>query len=117
MIDPIAYEIAETLTGYQRVPDDIAGDQFPAEINFIQDGKSVPFNGAVYQDKNGSLRLFWMPQGGNYRDEYDALVAWYEVPSMAEIEEMTLDSCALSPCEDTVEPDHPDSWLSLLGLI
>jgi len=106
-----------SMFGYEPLTDSEAGWQFPADINFQNDGKSVPFNGAIYADKNGILRLFWMPQGENYRDDYDDLVGWYDVPTLGEIEEFTFDSVALTPCEDSVEPDHPDSWLSLLGMI
>lgn len=41
----------------------------------------------------------------------------YDVPSMDEIEEWVCDSVCETPDGDTVEPDHPDSWLRLLGLI
>ena len=41
----------------------------------------------------------------------------YDVPGMAELEAMVFDSVCETPAGDTVEPDHPDSWLSLLGLI
>ena len=34
-----------------------------------------------------------------------------------DIEEWTFDSVCFTPGDDEVEPDHPDSWLSLLGLI
>jgi len=41
----------------------------------------------------------------------------YEVPSMEQIGEWVIDSVCETPEGDIVEPDHPDSWLSLLGLI
>tara|TARA_R110001583_G_scaffold42134_6_gene133978 strand:+ start:412 stop:576 length:165 start_codon:yes stop_codon:yes gene_type:complete len=41
----------------------------------------------------------------------------YGVPSIVEIEEMAFDCVCLTPDGDTVEPDHPDSWLSLLNLM
>jgi len=41
----------------------------------------------------------------------------YETPSMDELEEWVFDSVCETPDGRTVEPDHPDSWLSLLGLI
>jgi hypothetical protein len=41
----------------------------------------------------------------------------YQVPSMSEIEVWVLDSVCETPEGDCVEPDHPDSWLSLLGII
>ncbi len=103
--------------GYNPIDDNEGNQQYPAEINFVPDKVSVPFNGATYKNKKGILRIFWMPQGANYRDEYDDLVGWYDVPTMSEIEEFTFDSVCLTPAEDEVEPDHPDSWLSILGLI
>jgi len=39
------------------------------------------------------------------------------IPSMEDIEEFIFDSCCPTPAGDEVEPDHPASWLSILGLI
>ncbi len=41
----------------------------------------------------------------------------YPVPSMEQIGEWVIDSVCETPEGDCVEPDHPDSWLSLLHLI
>ncbi|MBK6744573.1 MAG: hypothetical protein IPG66_17065 [Hydrogenophilales bacterium] len=41
----------------------------------------------------------------------------YDVPSMEQIGEWIFDSVCETPEGDCVEPDHPDSWLSLLGLM
>jgi len=41
----------------------------------------------------------------------------HQVPSMSEIEVWVLDAVCETPEGDCVEPDHPDSWLSLLGII
>lgn len=41
----------------------------------------------------------------------------FDVPSMSEIEGWVVDSVCETPDGDCVEPDHPDSWLSLLGII
>ena len=41
----------------------------------------------------------------------------YPIPTMAELEEWTFDSICTTPDEDNVEPDHPHSWLSILGMI
>lgn len=41
----------------------------------------------------------------------------YETPSMDELQEWVFDSVCETPEGDEVEPDAPDSWLSLLGLI
>jgi hypothetical protein len=43
--------------------------------------------------------------------------AWHDVPSIAEMMEWTLDSVCPTPDGRTVEPDAPDSWLSLLQLV
>ena len=42
---------------------------------------------------------------------------WYDVPSVAEVMEWTLDSVCPTPDGRTMEPDAPDSWLSLLQLV
>jgi len=42
---------------------------------------------------------------------------WYAVPTTEEVEEWVFDSVCFTPEEDEVEPDHPHSWLSILGLI
>ena len=39
------------------------------------------------------------------------------LPSLEDIEEWVFDSVCLTPAEDEVEPDHPNSWLSILGMI
>jgi len=41
----------------------------------------------------------------------------YEIPDEEQLEEWVSDSICETPDGDCVEPDHPDSWLSLLGLI
>lgn len=43
--------------------------------------------------------------------------SWYEVPSIAQIMEWSFDSIVESPDGSRVEPDAPESWLSLLGLV
>ncbi|QPT38922.1 Uncharacterised protein [Oligella ureolytica] len=41
----------------------------------------------------------------------------YEVPDIQAIENWVFDSVCETPDGEMVEPDHPDSWLALLGLI
>lgn len=41
----------------------------------------------------------------------------YDVPPAEQIEWWVIDSVCETPDGDDVEPDHPDSWLSILGLI
>ncbi|MBO18819.1 hypothetical protein [Herbaspirillum sp.] len=42
---------------------------------------------------------------------------WWPVPTVGEVHAMALDSVAETPDGRTVEPDHPQSWPRLLGLI
>lgn len=41
----------------------------------------------------------------------------YTVPDMDQLEEWFFDSVCETPDGDIVEPDHPDSWLSLLHIL
>jgi hypothetical protein len=111
MLHPITQEIAESF-GYVPFSQDEASEQFQAEVNY--DGKQGerPKTGHVYRNKQGILRCYWIPKYGDKQ-----LEGWYDVPTNEEIEEQSFDSIAFTPAEDEVEPDHPDSWLSILGLI
>lgn len=42
---------------------------------------------------------------------------WWPAPTDNELQAWTLDSCCETPDGRTVEPDAPDSWLSLLRLV
>jgi hypothetical protein len=42
---------------------------------------------------------------------------WYPAPTMARVEAWVFDSVVETPDERDVEPDDPDSWLSILGMI
>jgi hypothetical protein len=42
---------------------------------------------------------------------------WWPAPTVSEMEDYCLGSTAETPDGRTVEPDHPDSWPRLLGLI
>ena len=54
-------------------------------------------------------------------DDFPETITWndeeYDVPSFEELEFMVFDSICETPDGVSVEPDHPDSWLRLLGLI
>jgi hypothetical protein len=102
---------------YSPIPDDEALQQYPAEVDFIPEPGRLPYLGAVKRNASGSLWLYWIPQGRNYRDQYDSLVGWYEVPTLEEVESWTFSDTVPTPADDDLEPDHPDSWLRLLGLI
>jgi hypothetical protein len=42
---------------------------------------------------------------------------WWPVPTLGEVESMAFDSVAESPDGRTVEPDAPDAWPRLLGIV
>jgi hypothetical protein len=70
------------------------------------DGRAVRMHGdvAAFADGAGIRLRAWFAN------------AWRDVPSIAECMEWTLDGVAETPDGSRVEPDAPDSWLSLLGL-
>ena len=85
-----------------------------AMLTYLTHGQTLRTN----KNKKGVLRCYWIPAGGNYSsEEGDELTGWYDVPDLEDIEEWTFDSCCPTPAGDEVEPDHPDSWLSILGII
>ena len=42
---------------------------------------------------------------------------WVPIPSIAAFQEWTMDSVCPTPDGEMVEPDAPNSWLSLVGLV
>lgn len=116
MLHPITQEIAQSF-GYTPFTPEEGAEQFQAEVNYslgtTKDGdNSYPVSGSVYRNKKGILRCYWIPVHGE-----ENLEGWYDIPSNEDIEEWSFDSICFTPADDEVEPDHPDSWLSLLGLI
>ena len=70
---------------------------------------AVPFKAPTqqtYEDENMSFpkEITWKGQS-------------YSVPSLGELETMMLGDTAEAPDGTEVEPDHPDSWLSLLRIM
>ena len=70
----------------------------------------------------------WVATPAKYRTRPDGLRShmfltiqgrgeWHRVPSMKELETWCYDGIAETPSGDWVEPDHPSSWLIILGLI
>ncbi|MHC4913468.1 MAG: hypothetical protein ACYTE5_10810 [Planctomycetota bacterium] len=103
MLHPTTQAIAETF-GYVPFSEEDAPEQFQADITYtLGETKRSPRSGDVRVDKHNN-------------DEKD-LEGWYEIPSNEDIEEWAFDSVCFTPGDDEVEPDHPDSWLRLLGLI
>ena len=114
-------DIAAAAFGYQPIDSQDDYDAQP-DLAVTWDTSMKPGDlkaGDITKSKRtGRLSLYWEPVGGNYTAEVKHILAgFYEVPCMGELEEMTFDSMALTPAEDAVEPDHPDSWLMLLSLI
>jgi hypothetical protein len=70
------------------------------------DGRAVRMHGdvAAFADGAGVRLRAWFAN------------AWRDVPSIAECMEWTLDGVAETPDGSRVEPDAPDSWLTLLGI-
>jgi hypothetical protein len=100
--------------GYTPIPEPEASEQFPAEIT-----KRTAGAGAVRRNPHSDeLEMWWLPRGGNYPDgDAFSLAGWYPIPAAADVESWCLGSVAETPCGDSVEPDHPDAWPRLLGLI
>ena len=117
MLQPIQQEIAVAL-GYQPITGEEASQQYQAEVNYdpelfqLDNEDTHPVTGSVWRTKRGKLCCYWKPECSE-----EELEGWYDVPTNEEIEEYVFDSYCLTPGEDSVEPDHPDSWLSILGLI
>ena len=117
-LQPEQLLIADAL-GYEAFDEDEGNQQFQAETDFQDAPKgAIACTGNVYRTRRGVLHCYWVPAGGNYsaQDKED-LEGWYDIPTNAEIEEQIFDSASFTPCGDEVEPDHVDSWLSILGLI
>jgi len=112
MLHPITQEIAATF-GYEPFDKEEGQQQYQAECDFQNAPKgAIPCTGNVYRNKQGVLRCYWIPV---YEDK--ELEGWYDIPTNEEIEEWSFDSVCFTPGDDEVEPDHPDSWLTILGLI
>jgi hypothetical protein len=115
---PVQHEIAKVI-GYEPLTEDEGSAQYPADVDYQDAPKgAIPCTGNVYRNKKGILYCYWIPAGGNYSSEdKEALIGWYPVPDLEDIEEWTFDSVCPTPAGDGVEADHPDSWMSILGII
>lgn len=98
-----ALSLARTISGYEPMTNAEAAE--PADL--------------TYCSHKASWRAHDPDDGGGSRPWphifFDG--EWCPVPTMGTIEDCVLDSTCPTPTEDEVEPDHPDSWLSILGLI
>lgn len=109
------------------------GEQFPATVT-ITCGSEPRSIRMARRLPNGRERLIDPDTGRGIRMDGDVAAfkgpnplapilrlwfngQWFDVPSIAQMMEWTLDSVVESPDGSRVEPDAPDSWLSLLGLV
>lgn len=120
MLSPEQKLLAEEIS-YMPLDGGEMDQQFHVDVTYnpFTRARASQKAGDVYKDKNNTLRFYWVPSGGNYPEsERAALEGWYEVPTQGEVEEWLFDNApCLTPCFDQVEPDHPDSWMTLLNLI
>ncbi len=72
-------------------------------------GKPVRMNGDVAAFRTGD------PLTPRLRLWFDG--AWFDVPTIAQCMEWTFDGVAETPDGSRVEPDAPESWLTLLGVV
>ena len=94
----VAHAMARAISGADPLPDSepIESDQFPARETVAADRLR---NGA------DGLELRWRGK-------------WWPVPTLGEVEAWALfDGTAETPDGRTVEPDHPESWTVLLGVV
>lgn len=91
-LQPVQHEIA-AVVGYTPLTNDEG--QEPADTTLC-------FH--TVEDRGGWPHIYWKGE-------------WYPVPTLEEIEEWVFDSVCFTPDEDETEPDDPNSWLSILGLI
>ena len=93
----------------------------------VKEGKHIKSGTFAYHTENGKtvLKIWWIPgRFTQYEQDFetlqdckDELTGFYDVPSVGEINEYVSDSVVMTPADDYCEPDEPDSWLSLLGVI
>ena len=98
--------------GAPQLTDAEAAEQWPAELTRKTDGA-----GAIAR-RDGVLALYWLPseQGYSFADAME-LAGWYPIPAAGDVERWSTGETAETPAGDDVEPDHPDGWPRLLGLI
>lgn len=85
-----------------------------------------------YKDDNGYGRPThvrtnkgnWIKTPKNYHRRDDGLPShkywngdWHETPSLGDLEEWLYDGVSETPYGDQVEPDHPHSWITIVGLM
>lgn len=84
---------------YQWQSDRVSADQSTGTAGELAARAGIPIDQA-----GGSLRIRWRGK-------------FWPAPTDAELDSWTLDSVCETPDGRTVEPDAPDSWLSILRLV
>ena len=92
MLQPIQQEIGAVF-GYEPLTAEEGQEPADTSLCFHQ-----------IRSRNGWPEILWKKD-------------WYPVPTLEEVEEWVFDSVCFTPDEDEVEPDDPNSWLSILGMI
>ena len=117
--------VAQAL-GYTPVTREEGEEQFQATVTYTEGKTDRPAkSGDVKRNRDGLLVMYYYPSeehpehcpdenGMSYAYQSEG---WYELPSFEDIEAWSFDSVCPTPDESEVEPDHPDSWLRLLGMI
>jgi hypothetical protein len=100
MLNPITAEIVRAVGG-EPLPADLY--DLPCDTSFSP-RKTRPSPDRIDREGNPWPQILWKGE-------------WWDVPTNEEVEEWVCDSVCLTPDDDEVEPDHPSSWLYLLGLI
>jgi hypothetical protein len=93
----VAAAISAAIGGdYQPVSEDDGAEQYPARETVAA---------SLLRDGTYGLEMFWRGE-------------WWQVPTMGEVEAWALfEGAAETPDGRTVEPDAPDAWPVLLGVI
>jgi hypothetical protein len=82
--------------GYTEATPDEAAEPFPAHETMAAD--------RIRPGEDAWPDVFWRGK-------------WWPVPTLSEVESWALDSLAETPDGRTVEPDHPEAWPRILGVI
>ncbi len=125
MLHPEPARVAKEF-GYTPVTREEGEEQVQATVTYVQGKTDRPAkSGDVKRNPDGLLVMYYYPSedhpehcpdenGQSYAYQSEG---YYEVPSLEDIEEWMLGETCFTLDECEVEPDHPDSWLRLPGLI
>jgi hypothetical protein len=92
------------------------GDDIKARISSL-DYVTLPDGTTTKLLRDGAVGRFTNTKTGHTFLKLRFQRRWYTVPTMEEVQAWTLDSVCETPDGRMVEPDAPDSWLSLLHLV